>query len=66
MYPDYARLQALLGPNGAPLRLHRRRLPHLRLLQYGEEDGPAPGIYGKVGLMIGWGPGKTELILPPD
>jgi hypothetical protein len=24
----------------------------------------APEIYGKVGLKIGYGPGKTELILP--
>ncbi len=24
----------------------------------------APSIYRKVGLRIGWGPGKTELILP--
>ncbi len=26
----------------------------------------APSIYKKVGLRIGWGPGKTELILPTD
>ncbi len=25
----------------------------------------ALAIYKKVGLRIGWGPGKTELILPP-
>ena len=24
----------------------------------------APALYCKVGLRIGWGPGKTELILP--
>ncbi len=26
----------------------------------------APGIFSKVGLMFGYGPGKTELILPKD
>jgi hypothetical protein len=62
--PVYARLVALLGPNGA-------------LCTYSDDAylvsdpatmsillAVAPSIYRKVGLRIDWGPNKTELILP--
>ena len=58
MYLVYARLEALLSSDGA-------------LYAYSDavyllSDPISMAIYNKVGLWIGWGPGKMELILPSD
>jgi hypothetical protein len=66
MTPAYERLRAAMGEEGvvyaycddsyilAPIE-HMAQVLH-----------QAQGIFGKVGLRIGYGPGKTELILPKD
>jgi hypothetical protein len=38
----------------------------LDLVNIAKALSTAPRICKKVGIHIGWGPGKTELILPPD
>jgi hypothetical protein len=63
--PVYARLGSLLGPEGA---LYAYSDDVYLLADPGHMAvalAAAPSLYNKVGLRIGWGPGKTELILPP-
>ena len=63
--PVYSRLGALLGPDGA---LYAYSDDVYMLADPGNMAvalSTAPAIYKKVGLRIGWGPGKTELTLPP-
>ena len=66
MAPVYARIGSLLGPDGALYAY----LDDVYLLADHVHMAialiAAPSIYKRVGLRIGWGPGKTELILPSD
>ena len=66
IYNVYGMRQALLGPDGA-LYAYSDDVyiisDHVGMVK---AVAAAPGIYGKVGLMINWGHGKTYLILPHD
>jgi hypothetical protein len=66
MAPVYARIGSLFGPDGA---LHAYSDDGYLLadpVHMAIALDAAPSIYKKVGLRIGWGPCKTEMILPPD
>jgi len=62
--PVYARLQALLGPEGALYAYSDDVYSLYDVVGMTRALATAPAIYKKVGLRIGWGPRKTELILP--
>ncbi len=66
MQPVYSRLGALLGPEGALYAYSDDVYLLADPINMAVALSAALGIYKKVGLRIGWGPGKTELILPTD
>jgi hypothetical protein len=66
MYFVYAKLQVLLGPNGALYEYSDDVYLVSDPVSRAKALTASLGTYGKIGLMIGWGLGKTELILPPD
>jgi hypothetical protein len=66
MQPVYSRLGALLGPEGALYAYSDDVYLLAAPVNMAVALSSALAIYKKVGLRIGWGPGKTELILPTD
>jgi hypothetical protein len=64
MAPVYARLGSLLGPEGALYAYFDDVYLLADPAHMAIALAAAPSLYKKVGLRIGWGPGKTELILP--
>ncbi len=64
--PSYSRLGALLGPEGALYAYSDDVYLLADPINMAVALSTASAIYKKVGLRIGWGPGKTELILPTD
>jgi hypothetical protein len=62
----YARFGALLGPDGALYAYSDDAYLVFDLVNMSIALATAPAIYMKVGLRIGWGTSKTELILPPQ
>ena len=65
MYPVYARIQALLGPDVALYGYCDDVYLFSDVARIEKPLATAPAIYKKAGLRIGWGPGKTELVLSP-
>ncbi len=65
MYPVYVMLHALPSHDGALYAYSRDVYLTSDPVSMANTLASAPGIYGKAGLTIGWGPGKTKLILPP-
>ena len=61
----YARLGAILGPDGTLYAYYDDVYLVSDPVNMFITQVVAPAIYKIVGLRIGWGPGKTELILPP-
>jgi len=61
MYPVYARLQALLGPDGALYSYSEDLYLISDPIGMAKALAASPTICTKPGLRIGWGPGKTEL-----
>jgi hypothetical protein len=55
----------MLCHDGALYALSDDVYPHSDPVGMSKALAGAPTIYKKVGLRSGWGPGKTELILPP-
>ena len=66
MYPVYARLHELLGPNGALYAYSDVTYLITDPINMARTLAAALSMYGIVGLRIGWGPSQTELILPPE
>ncbi len=66
MRPVYARLGALLGPNGALYAYSDDVYLVSDPVNMSSALIAAHAIYKRIGLRIGWGPGKTELVLPSD
>jgi hypothetical protein len=66
MAPIYARLRAAVGEEGVLYTYCDESYILAPVEKMAEVLHHAPGIFGKVGLSIGYGPGKTELILPKD
>ena len=64
MEPVYARLRAALGEEGALFTYCDDSYLLAEPKKVAEVLKQAPGIFGRVGLRIGFGPEKTELILP--
>jgi hypothetical protein len=64
--PFYSRLGALLGPEGALYAYSDNVYLLAGPVNMAVALSWAPAIYKKVGLRIGWGPGKTELFLPTN
>ena len=56
----------MIGPDGALYAYSHDVYLITDLVSMAKTLAAAPTIYGKVGIRIGWGPGKTELILPLD
>jgi hypothetical protein len=61
--PVYARLGALLGPDGAMYAYSDDVYLVFDPVNMSIALVVAPTIYQRVGLSVGWEPGKTELIL---
>jgi hypothetical protein len=66
MQPVYSRIGALLGPDGALYANSDDAYLVANPASMPVALSAAPTIYKKVGLRIGWGLGKTELIMLPD
>jgi len=66
MRPVYTRLGALLGPEGDLYAYSDDVYLVDDLASMAVALLASPTIYKRVGLRIGWGPRKTELILPLD
>jgi len=66
MQAVYSRLGALLGPKGALYAYSDDVYLLANPVNMAVALSDAPIIYKKVGLRIGWGPGKTELIFPTN
>ena len=66
MQPVYSRLGALLGHGGALYAYSDDVYLLANPADMAVALSAAPAIYKIVGLCIGWGPGKTELILPSE
>jgi hypothetical protein len=64
MVPVYARLQASVGEEGVLYTYCDDSYLLAPAEQMATVFRTAPSIFGKVGLRLGYGPGKTELILP--
>ena len=64
MQPIYARLQEAVGEEGALYTYCDDSYLLAPAEQMATTLREAPGIFAKVGLRIGYGPGKTKLILP--
>jgi hypothetical protein len=64
--PVYARLGALLGPDGALYAYSYDDYLVSDPVNMSNALSIAPRSYKRMGLRIGWGPGKLELILPPN
>jgi hypothetical protein len=61
----YSRLGELMGANGALYSYSDEVYLVSDAVSMANTRCAAPGIYAKVGLRIGLGPKKKELILPP-
>jgi len=66
MAPVYERLRAAVGEGGVVYACCEDSYIIVPVEQMAQVLHQAPRIFGKVGLRIGYGPGKTELILPKD
>ncbi len=66
MAPVYERLRAVVGEEGVVYAYCDDSYILAPIEQMAQVLHQAPWIFGKVGLRIGYGPGKTELILPKD
>jgi len=63
MEPDYTRLRAAMGEEGALYAYYDDSYLLAKLQRMAEVLAHVPSIFGKFDLRIGLGPGKTELIL---
>jgi len=66
MRPIYARLRDAVGEEGVLYTYCDDSYLLAPVEQMATVLHKAPKIFGKVGLRIGYGPGKTELILPRE
>jgi hypothetical protein len=66
MAPVFERLRAAVGEEGVVYAYCDDSYILAPVEQMAQVLHQAPGIFGKVGLRIGYGPRKTELILPKD
>jgi hypothetical protein len=66
MVPVYDRLKNIAGEEGVVYAYCDDSYILAPVDQMAQVLHQAPGIFGKVGLRIGYGPGKTELVLPKD
>jgi len=64
MEPVYARLRQAVGEEGVVYTYSDDSYILAPKEQMAVVLAKAPGIFGKVGLRLGYGPGKTELMLP--
>jgi hypothetical protein len=64
MEPVYARLRAVVGEEGVLYTYCDNSYLLVPMKHMATVLHQAPDIFSKVGLRIGYGPGKTELILP--
>jgi hypothetical protein len=64
MEPVYARLRAAVGDEGVLYTYRDESYILAPMENMAEVVHQAPGIFGKVGLRIGYGPRKTEIVLP--
>ena len=65
MEPVYARLRAVVGEEGVLYIYCDDSYLLAPVDKMAQVLHQAPGIFEKVGLRLGYGPGKAELILPP-
>ena len=64
MEPVYARMRAVVGDEGVMYTYCDDSYILAPAEQMATTLQQAPGIFAKVGLRLGYGPGKTELIFP--
>ncbi len=64
MEPVYAHLRAAIGEEGVMYAYYDDSYILAPAEKMAEALHQAPLIFRKVGLAIGYGPGKTELFLP--
>jgi len=66
MAPIYLALREKLGPEGMLVAYSDDYYLHGPPVNVAATISAAPPLYRKVRLCIGWGPAKSELVLPPD
>ena len=64
MAPIYLSLKNELGPKGMLLAYSDDVYLHGPPVKVAAPITSAPPLYTKVGLRIGWGPAKSELVIP--